>query len=318
MNVDLIINKNDANYGETAAGAAITDINAVGTLAEGAWMAAFPNGVIINRDGAVADLSAIADQNEVVIYAMENSQVRSLTIPIAGAKRTPKFTNSAATKVVTMTLTLPTSHDDVKHSGVLVIDADKHPNDPAARKRYEVVVDGDSVSTGSSVDAVSEAVATLLATHPKIATAAAVEATGVVTITCVAGANLNFKGTGYFENKTVTVSTALEFANTLSAAELIELEKQAQIKEGRSQDALFGGDVANMFTKVSMVESGETYTIRGISYPSNLQSNLKDTAPNQNLLLIASCNANPADDVGDTGDWDDLIAAIVGGVTEIP
>jgi len=312
---NLIINKNDANYGEDASGDLIATIAAVDDLAEGAFLAAFPNGVIIDRDGAVPDLDDVADQKEVVVYTKENGLLRSVTIPTGTAKRTAKFSNAAVTNVVTITATLPTSHDDVLHSGLIVIDADKMYVDPSAKKRYEVLVDGDTLSTHAASETAASLLATELGKHPKIATATAVKTTGVITITMVAGANLNFVGTGYFEGKTITTSAALEFANTLSAAEMVAFEKEGQIREGNTQKAMFGGD-EDMFTKTSMIESGETYTIYGIKYDSNLQSSLGANKPNEQLLLIASCNATPADDEGDTGTWADLIDAICGDVSE--
>lgn len=310
----LVINKDGVNYGEDASGDPITDIANVTDLAEGSFLFAFENGVIIDRDGEYPNGSTPGKY--VVVYSMENGLLRTCTLNPTLAKRLPSFTNTAASKVVNATLVLPTTHTDRLHTGIIAIDADKHPSDPSARKRYEVLVDGDTLSTHSSSDTAASLVAAKLQEHPKVLTATVTKSTGAIVITMVAGANMNFVGTGYFEDITFTVGTQLEFANTLSATELAELEKEAMVKEGRSQDNILGGDVANMFTKLSMVESGKTYTIYGVEYLAKLQSQTLANMPKSNLLLIASPNSTPADDDGDTGTWADLIGALYGGATE--
>lgn len=300
---ELIIKQDDVIYGETAAGADVT-INTIALLADGNFAVFTADGQLISRTGTIATLANLDVNEPFTLYAKENGLLRAVNF--IGKGNAPAFSNAAVAKVMTFdTDNFPTSRTEVKPTGLIIVDADKNPHDPRSRSRAELPVDDDVTAAGAAN--YEGDLVTLLGNVDGIASAVG-DTAGEITITLDAGRNLNFVATGYLEGVPVTVTSAIEFASTLTAAEMAELEREVQSHDGRTQHDLLGSHT-DMWSKASLVETGATYYVNYLRYIIGDAELLDGAKEAIHTMCVASPDSVPGGSDAN-GTWAALIGAM--------
>jgi hypothetical protein len=221
-------------------------------------------------------------------------------------------TTAAAAKVMTVDVDVfPTSRAELKPTGFIVIDSDRSPHDPKARKRAEVPVDDDVTATGAT----NFEGAVIVALNIIDGITASGDGSGNITVTCDAGRNMQLIGTGYIEGITITVGTAIAYANTLTAAELLVLERETRAHEGETQHDLMGSHT-DMWTKDSLVEAGLTYYVHFLKYVHAEHQLLTGGVHDEHTMCIASPDSVPGGSDAD-GTWAALIGAMADPVNNL-
>lgn len=301
---ELIIKKDDVVYGEITGGNAAT-LATVASIPEGGFAVFTYDGQLVSRTGTVGTVANVDTRKPFTLYAMENGLLRSVSF-IGKGRNTTMATTAAAAKVLTLDVdNFPTSRSEIKSTGVLIQDADRNVHDPKARNRAELPVDDDTIAVGAGE--FEGSLATLIAAVDGVATAVG-NGAGVITITLDAGRNLHFLATGYLQGVSLTVSTPIAYANTLSAVELAVLEREVQAHLGRTQDDLVASQ-SDMFTKASLVETGLTYYAYFFQYIPHYAEYVDGGRETWHTMCIASPDAVPGGSDGD-GTWAALINAI--------
>jgi len=306
----LIIKKDDVVYGESGAGA-VSTIATIGALAEGSFAVFTADGQLVSRTGTVTTLANVDFNKPFTLYAMENTELRA--IPFFGKGQNSAMpTTAAAAKVITVDVDVfPTSRSELKPTGFIVIDSDRTPHDPKARKRAEVPVDDDVTATGST-NFEGQVIVALNAIDGITASG---DGSGNITITGDAGKNFQMIGTGYIEGITITIGTAIAYANTLTAAELLVLERETRAHQGETQHDLMGSH-SDMWTKASLVESGLTYYVYYLKYVHTNGQLLTGGVHDNHIMCVASPDSVPGGSDAD-GTWAALIGAMADPVNNL-
>lgn len=248
----LLVKKKSVGYGVNTSDVAITDLANISTLKPGSFLIAFDNGVVITSAGSFTGSAG----SKALIYFMTAGGDLVVSPPILVGRSSilkPVADHAAAAKVVTfdMTVTIGTTQTN---TGVMLLDKSKGVYDPTRRDDITVYVDS----------TVSQATfnAALKAKIEKSALVASTSLTGnVLTITFVAGANVDVFGLGLLEQVKQTITTALAYGDFVSTANMRKFATECSVDDGNRDTSING--VLGTFTKDYGIEA-YNYLIFGI------------------------------------------------------
>lgn len=301
--MDLVVVKSGVTYGHTGA-AVITSLANVNTLAEGSVLAAFENGTVILASGATQG-GALAGSKGLLFYKRDGVVRKTTPIDVATARLiSPLGDDAPVAQVQLISASLPAVVDELKYTGVAILDNHMSVYDKGREVLANVEVDADTVKADYLAALVLK-----IKEHPKVANC--VNAAGTLTITMVAGANLSIIGVGYLEGTkgTTTGGTALSYGTLVTAEELALLATQVSASDGNYSNHMDGA--APLFNKTYGIEAGVNYNVWAIESKAKAGYTANDADVVPNIVYIAIPNGQEAS--GNEG-YLDVLNALCGNI----